>query len=191
MKLYHENTSLCHFDCKKCVSYAFPYHVGDCALDVSFSDLKCNVLKELLIGLILSTQSAAVSFYNFWCTQHCVTTSSALSTKLNLVAGEVGLTSWSTLSSPLGKNRNTKIWCTIDALGAIFTMFTIIGTFPIFKQHWNQSWWQSWDKSWWQSKWQSWLPSSNADDRSKGNPERDSTGNTPGNPQGNPQIKAI
>ena len=65
MKLYHENTSLCHSDCKKGVSYAFPYHVGDCALDVNFNDLKCNSLKGLLIGLILSTQSAAVSFYNF------------------------------------------------------------------------------------------------------------------------------
>ena len=71
MKFYYENTSLCQSDCKKGVSYAFPYHVGDCALDVNFDDLKCNVLiqdvllKELLIGLILSTQSAAVSFYNF------------------------------------------------------------------------------------------------------------------------------
>ena len=40
--------------------------------------------------------------------------------------------------------KDTKKWYTIDALGAIFTMFTIIGAFPIFKQHWNQSWWQSW-----------------------------------------------
>ena len=65
MKFYYENTSLCQSGCKKGVSYAFPYHVGDCALDVSFNDLKCNGSKELLIGLILSTQSAAVSFYNF------------------------------------------------------------------------------------------------------------------------------
>ena len=65
MKFYYENASFFQSDCKNSVSYTFPYRVGDCALGVSFNDLKCNGSKVLLIGLILSTQSAAVSFYNF------------------------------------------------------------------------------------------------------------------------------
>ena len=65
MKFYYENASFCQSDCKNSVSYTFPYRVGDCALGVSFNDLKCNGSKVLLIGLILSTQSATVSFYNF------------------------------------------------------------------------------------------------------------------------------
>ena len=63
-----------------------------CTLDVTFNDHKCNGLKQLLIGLILSTQSAAVSFYNFW----FETSSLANYSSLNFVVNEADPTSWST-----------------------------------------------------------------------------------------------
>ena len=60
-------TSFCQPDSIKRRFCAFPYHVGGCTLDVTFNYLEYNGRSAVLIGLIMSTQSAIVSFYDLWC----------------------------------------------------------------------------------------------------------------------------
>ena len=60
-------TSFCQPDSIKRRFCAFPYHVGGCTLDVTFNYLEYNGRSALLIGLIMSTQPAIVSFYDPWC----------------------------------------------------------------------------------------------------------------------------